>query len=468
MRFARNKFRSSISVRIAALFCITFAAGLGIAFVITYFQIRHTLEAAGREVISAKLREASTVLGTDGIAGLRKFLSNSRVREQNSQFMVRVLSSDGTIVFLKPSVQAENFNFNDAAALKVNPIESLGWSSIPAIDDEDTFDLLTERVGESYFLQVGRSSENREDLLERLVSTFLWLGAILIAFSGVLGIWYARQSLAPLRDFASTMQKIERGDFSQRMSRTESDDELRNVGEIFNRMIVRIEMLIGMMKESLDNVAHDIRTPLARIRIVAEDALLDNENGNLREALIDCSESSQRISELVDQLFSISEAEAGLMKLKVEVCNIQSLFLEVIDVYEFVAAEKGIQVLIDVRPTNLSWRIDRKRVKQAIANLLDNSIKFSDQGSNILLSGEVNEQQLILSVQDDGTGIDQSDLPRIWDRLYRGDKSRSTKGLGLGLSIVKSIVVAHGGSVEVEKTPSSPGTTISLSFPVVI
>ena len=458
-----KRFRSSISLRIAFLFCVTFSVALVAAFAISYFQMTFTLEKSRREVLSSKLREAAAILTSSDIRGLKDFLSDEKNRILNAPYMIRVLSVNGDTLYLKPSVQEKKFDFDSAFKKVENPDKILGWNSLAAIDDEDMFNILTEKVGDQFYLQIGKSNEDHEDVLGTMLDVFMATGGIFILLSAGLGFWYARKSLAPLRSLLATIKTIEGGDLSQRVTLSGARDELHDLGDTFNRMIVRIEKLVQVMRDSLDNVAHDIRTPLTKIRGIAEDALTSNNPTPLKEALQDCAENAAEVSELVDQLMSISEAEAGALQLRYSDCNLNELLCDVADIYEFVAQEKVISISVNCN-SDLHWQLDRKRIKQALGNLIDNAIKFSPDGSKIEISSYVQERSLYIGVKDRGVGISEADLSRIWDRLFRADKTRTTKGLGLGLSIVRSVVIAHNGKVEAAPNPDG-GMTFSFVIP---
>ncbi len=452
-----KKIQRSISLRLAILFCAFFSVCLVLAFTFTYFEVSYSLEKSSREVISAKWREIATVFSSKGQAGLNEFLSTEENRLRNSPFLVRVLTKNGETLFLKPAVQDGAFDFEKASNRLSQPEKIRGWHFLKAIDDEDRFDIFTEQISDGIFLQLGRSSEDREDILESIEFGFLTMAGLLVMVSAVFGFWYARRSLKPIHTLTETIQFIEAGDLKQRVLLANSQDELRDLGETFNRMIARMERLILGMRESLDNVAHDIQTPLTRIRVRAEGALLTNDPVAKTVALEECAENVAEISGLVAQLLDISEGEAGAMQLKLELVDVLALLRDVVEIYEFVAEESGVEVHIDVQD-GLKWTVDRKRIKQVVGNLLDNAIKFSPSQTGIILSAAESENSLVISVEDQGIGISESELPRIWDRLFRGDKSRSTKGMGIGLALVRSIVLAHRGSVSAD--PKSEGGTV--------
>ncbi len=459
-----KRITKSLSFRLAFYFCASFSVFLTAAFVFSYVQLKHSLEKADKEIISSKLHEITSVLLSSDIKGLGLYLSREHRRIANSSFLIRVMTNTGETVFVKPSVQDENFDFEKAFNDTRKLVNANGWHRFNAIDDEDVFDIFIQTVSDNYQVEIGKSSEKREGILEKVLYVFLSIDLLFILLSSLAGFWYSRRALAPIRNLTATIKSIENGDFSKRVLQTGPEDELSDLVYTFNRMADKIDHLIKMMRESLDNVAHDIRTPLTRIRYLAEDALLKDNPVTSISALEECAESSAEISALVDQLMSISEAEAGTLKLKIENCNMTNLLQEVIDVYEFVSIEKKIELHFEKEVAPVFCAIDKKRFKQILGNLLDNALKFSNELTKINFKIIEIDSSVKISIQDQGAGIPQHELTRIWDRLYRGDSSRSTRGLGLGLSIVKSIVVAHKGVIEVSST-INVGSSFTITLP---
>ena len=197
----------------------------------------------------------------------------------------------------------------------------------------------------------------------------------------------------------------------------------------------------------------------------AETALQTSDDQEAcREALADTMEESERALTMLKTLMDISEAETGTMRLELTDIDLPALIRDVIDLYQILAEDKKIALTAKL-PDRLQIRVDRNRIQQALANLLDNAIKYTGPGGNVEVAAYQKDQEAILTVKDSGMGISAEDLPRIWDRLYRGDKSRNEKGLGLGLSLVKAVVRAHHGSVEVASEVGR-GSVFTVSLPM--
>ena len=315
-------------------------------------------------------------------------------------------------------------------------------------------------------VQVGKSSHERSDLIHgftRVLETV----AILVLLIGALGGWLlATWSLRPIRQLIQTIRAIKAGALETRVPTRETGDELDELSAMFNRMLDRIARLIRGMRDALDNVAHDLRTPLARIRGTAELALHGTgDEADQRDALADCVEEADRVLAMLNTLMDIAEAETGTLKLDREPVKVATLLEDVLDLYRHVAEEKEIAISTKA-PGDLSVQVDRNRMRQVLANLLDNAIKYTPKGGTIELTGSAQVLEDTISVKDSGIGIASDELSRIWERLYRTDASRSQRGLGLGLSLVKAIVEAHGGRVSVQSVPGT-GSVFTVHLPKV-
>ena len=303
-------------------------------------------------------------------------------------------------------------------------------------------------------MQVGKSTEAREELL-RQFRAVLGLVTLLIVGVALTGGWLATQSaIYPIRRLTQTVRRIirtGRTDARVPVEHRGHDDAIDELTLLFNAMLDKIEGLVTAMHGALDNVSHDLRTPLTRLRGTAEMALAGPPDADrYREALADCVEESDRVLVMLNTLMDISEAESGVMQLRREPVALADVADRAVDLYKEVADSKGVSlVMTGESGTGVIVSADRTRLEQVAANLIDNAIKYTAAGGRVVVSVGSENAEAVLRVSDTGQGIPADEIPRIWDRLFRGDTSRTERGLGLGLSFVKAIVAAHGGRVGV-------------------
>jgi len=450
--------------RLALWYSLIFISSSLLLFALLYFPLRAAILEKDRNIILGRLNEYTLQEQERGLQGMLAEIRFEDAANSQAGFFVRVADPTGQslIVTLPPDWRHLASGFS--------PLFRSGggaddWITLPAKDREDVLEIASKRLDNGYMLQIGRGSGEREEILEYFENIFagIMLPMIIFGFSG--GFFLAFRSLRPVRDLIQVVRSIDIGKMDARVPSRQTGDELDELVRLFNTMLAKIEQLLTGMRAALDNVAHDLRTPVTRLRAGIETALQsDSKAETLREALLDCAEESERIITMLNTLMDISEAETGVMRLHRQPIDIVSFLAGVVDLYQYVAEEKGVTVSVSCF-SDLTMMADMDRMRQVVCNLLDNSLKHTPAGGRIELTCDRQAENVVIRVRDTGTGIPPHDLPRIFDRLYRGDHSRSQRGLGLGLSLVKAVIHAHAGAIEVESAPGR-GSTFILLLPV--
>jgi signal transduction histidine kinase len=445
-------------LRLALWYSVVFVASALAIVLLTYTLLASSLAERDREIVVSTLREYSAHYASGGLSAVARAVDLEQRSGRRERLFVRVVRGGSETLFASMPPEWSDFDVSRLVG------RSGPWEQASSGSRDARLEVASARLFDGTLLQVGKSTESREELLARFrtVVTLVTVAIVLIGLAG--GIVVTRSTMQPINGLIRAVRDIIRtGKTDTRVPVRVDRDAIDELSVLFNTMLDRITTLIAGMGHALDSVAHDLRTPMTRLRGLAERALESGDANAQREALVTCLEESDRILAMLDTLMDISEAETGTMRLSRTDAPLDGLVRQVVSVYEDVAEEKGITLTADAEP-GLAVSADRDRLRQVLANLLDNAIKYTPAGGRVEIRARRQGPDVSIEVADTGIGISAHDLPRIWERLYRGDQSRTERGLGLGLSLVRAIVSAHGGTAEVRTAPGE-GSTFVVRLP---
>jgi signal transduction histidine kinase len=452
-----NRLVRTNTFRLAALYLALFATSVLSLLLFIFFSTADFVERQAEETIEAEITGLREQYDQQGLSGLIEIIRGRTLAQRNSNSLY-LLTDDA----LNPI--AGNLN----AWPEEHPLRT-GWTTFPVTletanghREESTALAAVRLVGSDYRLLVGRDMSDASAFRNRVARTMLWAALLTLAMGVGGGLVMTRNMLRRVDAVNRTSERIIHGDLSQRVPLTGSGDEFDQLAANLNAMLDRIERLMMGMRQVTDNIAHDLRTPLARLRARLEVTLLERPDAQrYGEALSQTIAEADGLLSTFNALLSIAEAEAGSRRDTMAVVDVAEIARSVAELYEPVADDKGLALAVAVEPA-LPVKGDRHLLSQAIANLLDNALKYTPQGS-VALSARRQGDQVRIDVADSGPGIPADRRDAVFDRFVRLEGSRSTPGNGLGLSLVRAVVQLHGGEIRLED--NNPGLKAVLTLP---
>ena len=434
-------------------------------FFVFYFLYTKTLNSKDHEILEAKFQEFSTIYNLGGADALTKSLDELPLIAEDNNIFIRIENSSHNVLYFRTISNTNTFLESEIDEGLKNINDKQQWYYVKTAESDFDIEVFSVKLPTGIFFEIGKKVADQDLLLSRFKKIFIEVLVFAILLGGIGGVLLSNSLLHPLRDLISTLKSINQGNENSRVIISKSNDELEELTLLFNNMLDHIQVSNQGLRQTLDTIAHELRTPLTSIRGRAEITLQKKviDEANTRKVLEDCIEGIDEILTEFKLMTDITEVESKLLNLQKEKLDLNHLCLEVFDLYEIVAEQKGIALIVDT-PMPIMANVDHRQIRRAIANLVDNAIKYSLPDTSITISTEMKYKDALIVIHDQGIGIPRDELQLIWKRLYRGKDSRSEKGIGLGLSLVKSIVEAHQGSVSVLQNHDR-GSTFTIRIP---
>ncbi len=457
---------SSTAVRLSALYILLFA--LCAAFLVFYVTAlsERLLNQQTRDAVLQEVNDVQRVYERGGINPLLRMMER-RARQPGASLYV-IAGPNGEILG------------GNVASVQPGVFDNEGWTEFPftyerySESGDSVKHLATANI---FVLDNGLRILVGRDLGEPTKFRLLVRNALMVALAimggGALIIWFAigQNALKRLDRMSAATKKIMAGDLSQRLPQGRSGDEFDRLSGSLNAMLGRIEKLNEGLRQVSDNIAHDLKTPLTRLRNKAADALEDRDENKRRAALEGIIAESDQLIRTFNALLMISRVEAGSIAAEMTDVDISAIAEDSAELYEPVAEEEGLTLTTAIEP-GLVVQGNRELIGQALTNLIDNAIKYAcghDGQKRLSVHLGQSDEGIILSVADTGPGVPAEKRAEVIKRFVRLDESRSKPGTGLGLSLVEAVMELHSGELRLSDTdpgnPASPGLTVSMVFP---
>jgi signal transduction histidine kinase len=430
----------------------------------TSWALSRTFDAVGRAIILDDLGEYSVLYQLRGLEGVRAIFVAG---EHESDQLLRVVDATGEVKLEVLTKERPQMKWPDLPRLHAaSPQGEVSWHREP-LPDGATLTLGRQRMqdgAELWFGRIDAADEQAIQRVHRLIIITMTLTALL-ALAPI--AWFASKVLQPVRALINTAHQLAADcSMEQRLPTTQSIPELREFADAFNSSLDRVQSLTEELEAANDQLAHELRTPLARIRGNVEHCLVNTTDADVTDHAARAVEEIDRATQLVQSILSIRAGDARTMKLNLQLLSFVELVRDCCELYAGSADEKDQDLALLVTGQEKYLLLDAQRIQQAVCNLLDNAINYTPGGGQIEVEVEFHSDHVVLDVRDTGPGLTAADFGRVWQRFMRGSAaSASAPGIGLGLSLVRAVVTAHGGQVDASNREGG-GAQFSLRLPM--
>ena len=339
------------------------------------------------------------------------------------------------------------------------------FKTLEAPDQPNKVRVIYEKAPEGFIIQVGLLLDDYQAMMDNYRNIFISAATIMLLAGGIFGYIIARGAMSGVERVTETATHIGRGDLLRRVPGGREGHEIERLALAFNDMLERIQRLVAELREVTNNIAHDLRSPVTRMRGIAETTLTGSQNvDEYQEMTGMIIEECDRMVNMINTMLEIAAADSGVDKIEMSQLDLAEVAVSACELFMPVAEDAGIDLSVHGTEEPVFIHGNESRLQRVIANLLDNAIKFTAPVGKVDFSIYSNGKNAEITICDTGYGINPDDMIHIFERFYRGDRSRSLPGNGLGLSLAQSIVIAHGGTITVDSKLGA-GSTFIVNIP---
>jgi heavy metal sensor kinase len=455
---------STLAFRLTLWYAGIFTISTLVAFGAFYLAISTVLSKHRDLDLMGDVREYSAMLATKGIGEVKSEMAWDALSDGPEHTFLRLLTMDGKELTATDMSAWRSLGTGSRALEKLKSGADFVLETLDLPEQEFKARTVYGRIGPDLVLQIGESLAEDAEFLELHRIVFIPVLAVMAIIAPILGWLMARRALSGVEEVTRTAIEISKGAMDKRVPFKARGEEIERLATTFNYMLDRINLLIRGMREMSDNIAHDLRSPLARIRGVAEMVLTTSTTAEEHKAMAaSMLEECDRLLGMINAMLDIAEAESGAGEIKLEEVDLVRVVERACELFQAIAEDNGVTIAAELPDSCLVYGETRK-LQRMVANLLDNALKFTPSKGTVTVSLKADNGQVAIAVSDTGIGISEDDLPHVFKRFYRCDNSRAQQGTGLGLSLVKAIAGSLGGTVNAT-SHLGKGSTFTVTLP---
>ena len=461
------RFPNTLAFRLTFWYTLVVITLITIAFSASYFSLKKTLDQNIESDLFDDIIEFKILYENEGLDGVKQEIEREMRLDDEERLFFLLLHKNGAQIY---SSDLSHWQFLPENPHIIKQVFSSGESTFQTIsvpEAEYKTKTIHGLISPDVLLYTGESVEEMQNIMTLLSNVFITVFLIVIPFASIIGWLMARHAVKGIKEVSRIASEIEKGKLDQRVAVSAQGDEITWLVNTFNAMLDRIRVLISEMKEMTDNIAHDLRSPLARIRVISESVLSDdNTPQEFKSAASDTIEECDRLLQMINSILDVAEAEAGVLHITKKKINISQLVQDACELFEAMAEQKRIKLVCRLEN---SCHIDGniQSLQRMLANLLDNAIKYTLANGQVDIALTCTKQSIEIMVMDTGAGIPENDQARVFDRFFRCDQSRSHDGCGLGLSFSRAVARSHGGDISLSSCLGK-GSCFTVKLPVTV
>jgi heavy metal sensor kinase len=457
-------FFNTLAFRLTLWYAGMFAFSSFVAFILFYMIITSFMRDQTDQELSGQVNRFSTLLAAEGVEAVKSVALVEAQAAGEKKVFFRFLSLNGQVFSSSNMTYWKNIPVTERAISNLLHDGRPVLETITIQNRSNPVRILYAMINPRIILQVGLVMESYSRFLAAFKGIFIITMTCLILGAAFLGWFMSRRAVSGVEAVTRTAQKISAGTLEERVPVKGRGDENDQLAQTFNQMLDRIETLVMEIQEMTDHIAHDLRSPLTRIRGHAEVTLTTSKSLAEYETMAAGTiEECDRLLDMINTMLLISKTESGVDAVSLEEIDLAALVQRACELFLPITEDKEIKLSCDV-PERRFLKADIRMIQRLVSNLLDNAVKYTPSGGSVAVSLEEQKKNLLITVKDTGIGIHPDDLPRIFERFYRCDRSRSQEGIGLGLSLARAIARAHGGDLTVTSFPDQ-GSTFQVVLP---